>query len=147
MPKNFSEIRCPPGFNSIEYFPPFEKDFRKLRKKYNTLGSDLNLFVNVQLKLYHIRGKDNQGIFPISNKAIASIEYPYLYIAKKFRCRAMQGKGVHSGIRVVYAYYEFEKIADFIQIYYHEKDSTNMDYDRAKRYLKEYNKIKTLPLR
>jgi len=35
-----------------------------------------------------------------------------------FSCKSLKGKGVRSGIRIIYAYYEEEDIIEFIEIYY-----------------------------
>ena len=73
------------------------------------------LFIKTQLKLYHKQHIDNRGIFLIST---LGINYPKIYKVKKFACKSLKGKGVASGIRIIYAYYEDEDIIEFIEIYY-----------------------------
>lgn len=120
-------------FNKISQLPEFEKDCKKLLKKFSTLEDDLKIFVKNQLNLYHKLCKDNRGIFLITG---LSIEYPELYKAKKFACKSLKGKGVHSGIRVIYAYFEDQDQIELIEIYYKGNKKTE---DRN-RILKHYKK-------
>lgn len=120
-------------FNKISRLPEFEKDFKKLLKRFRTLEDDLTVFIEKQLNLYHKLHKDNKGIFSITG---LSIEYPGLYKVKKFACRSLKGKGVHSGIRVIYAYFEDKDQIELIEIYY---KSDNKSEDRN-RILKHYKK-------
>ncbi|MBI4649998.1 hypothetical protein HY745_01630 [Candidatus Desantisbacteria bacterium] len=54
-------------FNDIKKVQEFEKDLKKLSKRFRTLEEDLDTFINNQLKLYHKLNIDNSGIFHISN--------------------------------------------------------------------------------
>lgn len=119
-------------FNEIKKLSEFENDFKKLSKRFRTLEEDLKIFVEKQLKLYHKLHIDNKGVFPISD---IDIEYPKIYKAKKFACKSLKGKGVESGIRIIYAYYEKEDIIEFIEIYY-KGDKENEDRKRILRYYK-----------
>lgn len=120
-------------FNKISQLPEFEKDFKKLLKKFRTLEDDLKVFVKNQLNLYHKLLKDNKGIFSITG---LSIEYPGLYKAKKFACKSLKGKGVHSGIRIIYAYFEDEDQIELIEIYYKGNKKTE-DRNRILRHYKK----------
>lgn len=40
-------------FERIEEIPEFQKDFRRLLKRYRTLREDLDTFISTQLKLLH----------------------------------------------------------------------------------------------
>lgn len=120
-------------FNEIRMLNEFDKEFKKLIKKFKTLDEDLNTFINVQLKLVHELEKDNSGIVRISD---LGIDNPKIYKAKKFACKALKGEGVASGIRIIYAYYEEEDIIEFIEIYY-KGQKANEDRDRIIRYYKK----------
>ena len=100
-------------FDQISHLPEFNRDFKRLLKRYKTLEEDLKVFVEKQLNLYHKLNKDNKGIFPITG---LSIENPGIYKAKKFACRSLKGKGVHSGIRVIYSYFQDEDRIEMIEI-------------------------------
>ena len=117
-------------FKQICSLPEFDKDLKKLSKKFRTLEEDLRNFINAQLNLYHKIGQDNGGIVQIPG---LQIETPKIYKAKKFTCRSLPGKGVQSGIRVIYAYFEDKDKIEFIEIYYKEKNSTMEDRSRIIR--------------
>ena len=110
-------------FNDIRKLTEFEKDFRKLSRRFRTLKEDLEVFIKTQLKLFHKLNVDNKGIFQISG---IGIDHPKIYKAKKFACKSLKGKGVASGIRIIYAHYEKENIIEFIEIYY-KGDKRNED--------------------
>ena len=119
-------------FNKIKRLPEFEKDVKKL-KRFKTLEEDLEIFIKTQLNLYHKQDKDNKGVFPIPN---LKIENPAIYKAKKFACRSLKGKGVASGIRVIYAYYKEVDLIELIEIYY-KSDKENEDRLRILKYYKK----------
>ena len=78
-------------FNEVRQLKEFEREFRKLLKKFKTLEENMVTFINTQLKLYHKQKGDNSGIIRISN---LDIKYPYIYKARKFSCKSLKGKGV-----------------------------------------------------
>ncbi|MCK4395906.1 hypothetical protein KAW96_04840 [candidate division WOR-3 bacterium] len=117
-------------FRRIRRVPEFEKDIKKLRKRFKTIENDLQSFIKVQLKLYHKLNIDQKGIFQFSN---IQIENPKIYKAKKFACRSLKGTGVQSGIRVIYAYFEERDEIQLIEIYY-KGDKKNEDRKRIIRY-------------
>ncbi len=49
-------------FNEIHRLPEFDKDIKKLLKKFRTLEEDFDIFVKTELMLYHKLKKDNKGI-------------------------------------------------------------------------------------
>ena len=116
-------------FNDIKRLAEFENDLKKLSKRYHSLEEDLEIFIDKQLKLYHKLHIDNDGIFPISD---IGIEYPKIYKAKKFACKSLKGKGVLSGIRIIYAYFEDKDVIELIEIYY-KGDKENEDRSRILR--------------
>lgn len=120
-------------FSEIDYLPEFEKDFKRLSKKFRTLEEDFKTFINTQLNLFHKKGIDNKGVVPISGIGIPN---PKVYKARKFACRSLKGRGVDSGIRVIYAYWEEEGKLEFIEIYF-KGDKENEDRDRI---LVHYNR-------
>ena len=117
-------------FNERKNLPEFDKDMKKLKKKYRTLEDDLEIFINSGLKAYHKIGLDYKGIVKLTG---LKIDYPKIYKVIKFACKSLKGKGSKSGIRVIYAYYgDIDKI-EFIEIYY-KGDKKNEDRERIKRY-------------
>jgi hypothetical protein len=117
-------------FREISHLPEFDKDMKKLLKRFRTLEDDMEIFIKNELNLYHKLKIDNKGIFQIPN---LQIETPKIYKAKKFACRSLKGKGVQSGMRVIYAYFEEEDRIELIEIYY-KGDKGNEDRGRILRY-------------
>lgn len=102
-------------FQKISRLPEFKKDIKRLLKRFKTLEEDLDNFIKTQLNLYHKLKIDIKGVFPIRG---LKINYPKIYKVKKFACKSLKGKGVYSGIRVIYAYFEEEDKIELIEIYY-----------------------------
>ena len=92
-------------FKQIAHVPEFEKDLKRLQKRFSSLEDDLRMFIKVAMNAFHKKKVDSNAIFHISDLGIRS---PKIYKAKKFACKALKGKGAQSGIRVIYAYYEEE---------------------------------------
>ena len=113
-------------FSEVRKLTEFDKDFKKLRKRFRTLDEDLQVFIEKQLKLFHKLGVDNKGCVPISDLGIS---YPEIYKARKFACRSLKGKGAASGIRIIYGYYSNEDAIEFIEMYY-KGDKANEDRQR-----------------
>lgn len=117
-------------FHEISRLPEFEKDMRKLLRRFKTLEDDLEVFIKKALNLYHKLKIDNRGIFQIPD---LEIENPKIYKARKFACRSLKGKGVQSGIRVIYAYFEGNDKIELIEIYY-KGDKKSEDRERIGKY-------------
>lgn len=120
-------------FKEITSLPEFDRDFKKVQKKFKTLREDFEIFEKAELNLYHKLGIDNKGIFPISDLGINT---PKIYKARKFACRSLKSRGVASGIRVIYAYFEDQDKIEFIEIYFkgHKK---NEDRERILRHYRK----------
>jgi hypothetical protein len=112
--------------------PEYERDFKALHKKFKTMEDDFKVFQRAQIVLYHKLGVDNGGIFPIPG---LGFECPRVFKAKKFACRSLKGKGCHSGIRVIYAYYQNEDRLEFVEIYF-KADQANEDRKRIHQHYK-----------
>lgn len=116
-------------FKKISHVQEFEKDLKKL-KRFSSLEEDLRIFIKVALNAFHKQNIDSAAVVHISGLGIQS---PRIFKAKKFACKALKGKGVQSGIRVIYAYHEEEDWIEFIEIYY-KGDKENEDRERILRY-------------
>ena len=117
-------------FREVSRLPEFEKDIIKLFKRFKTLEDDLEIFIKNELNLYHKLKIDNKEVSQVPG---LKIEIPKIYKAKKFACRSLKGKGVQSGIRVIYAYFEKKDKIEFIEIYY-KGDKENEDKERILLY-------------
>lgn len=117
-------------FHEIVRLKEFERDIKKLLKKYRTLEDDLETFIRVQLISYHKLGIDNKGVFRIGDLGKLSTS---VYKAKKFACLALKGKGVRTGIRIIYAYSEDDDRIELIEIYIKSEKEVE-DRNRIKMY-------------
>ncbi len=107
----------------------FQKDFKKLSKKFKSLDSDLIEFKKVLSEAPLGIGKH----FNIITKAGCC------YVVKaRFFCKSLRKKD----LRIIYAYienYQAKEIAEieFLEVYF-KGDKENEDYERIKEYLKIY---------
>jgi mRNA-degrading endonuclease RelE of RelBE toxin-antitoxin system len=116
-------------FREISRSPEFEKDLKKLVKKFRTLEDDLDVFINTGLKLYHKLNIDNGGIFRLSG---LGFDDPKVYKARRFASKSLKGSGAKSGIRIIYAYHEQADRIELIEIYF-KGDKENEDRQRITR--------------
>jgi len=105
----------------------FDKEFSNLLKKWRSLKNDLETLKSVLLQMP--RGYP-PGIVRISGLGVKT----EIYKVKHFRCKDMKGKGSHSGIRMIYAYFPEQNKIEFIEIYYKEKDDRDCDRNRIRKY-------------
>jgi hypothetical protein len=82
----------------FDELPEFRKDLKSLLKKYRTLKEDLEV---VKLDLNDEPGASPPFSFRIDNLGLKTC----IIKVKKIACRALKGKGVNSGLRLVYAYF------------------------------------------
>ena len=110
----------------------FDKDFKKLKKKFQTLHEDFKVFIDTSLKLFHEKGIE-QDIRKFTETNGGKL---IIYKARKFACRSLKGKGSRSGIRVIYAFYPDNNKIEFIEIYF-KGEKENEDKKRIEEYLKQ----------
>ena len=110
----------------------FQKDLKRLLKKFKTLEEDLETTKRNAVELYHLKNINNRSVFPIPdfcNEALLICKI------KKFACKALKGRGVMSGIRIIYAYHIADSRVDFIEMYF-KGEKENEDRERIKKYIK-----------
>lgn len=110
----------------------FEKQLKKLIKKYRSLEEDLEIAKKYAIEAFHIDGTNNESVWLVPKFDKKTVQ---IYKLKKFSCKALKGKGNCSGIRIIYAFYPEKFEAEFLEIYFKEKHNTDMDYDFARKYL------------
>ena len=110
----------------------FSRDLKKLKKKYNSLDDDMKVFEKA-LKCF------SQNPIPetvrIAGLGEKYAKYP-IYKVKSFRCRALQGKGSRSGMRIIFHLDEAQDKVFLIQIY-HKSTTKNHDIRRILLHLRE----------
>jgi mRNA-degrading endonuclease RelE of RelBE toxin-antitoxin system len=116
----------------------FEKQFKKLIKKYRSFEEDLEIAKKFAIEAFHLDKINNEAVWlvPKFDKKIVQI-----YKLKKFSCKALKGKGNRSGIRIIYAFYPEKFEVEFLEIYFKERDDSDMDYEFAAKYLETNFKI------
>lgn len=100
----------------------FKKDIKKLLKKYRTLKDDFE----VVKKILAIKPEARPPFsFQIDGLGIKTC----VIKVKKIACKALKGKGVNSGLRLVYAHFVESEHIVFIELY-HNSDKENEDRQR-----------------
>ncbi|MEM9887701.1 MAG: hypothetical protein AAF849_17530 [Bacteroidota bacterium] len=124
----------------FEELDEFNKDLKFLKKKYRSLDEDLEI---VRKILENLPDERPPFSFRIDNLGIETC----VIKVKKIACKALKGKGVNSGLRLVYAYFEELKeikeeneitqaarAAKIVMIeLYHKNNKATEDRDRIKR--------------
>ena len=107
---------------NFEELNEFQKDLKKLLKKYRTLKDDLK---DVE-KILKVKPEARPPFsFQIDNLGLKTC----VIKVKKIACRALKGRGVNSGLRLIYAHFLEEDKIIFIEIY-HKNDKENEDRQR-----------------
>ena len=106
-------------FNEL---PEFSGDVKKLSKKYRSLPEDLEIIKKV-LVVY----PDERPPFSyrINNLGLKTA----VIKVKKMACKSIKGKGVHSGLRLIYAFILDSNEITLIEIY-HKNSMENEDRER-----------------
>lgn len=104
--------------------PEFQKDIKSLLKKYRTLKEDLEIVKRV----LEVEPAERPPFsFRIDNLGLETC----IIKVKKIACKAIKGKGVNSGLRLVYAHFEEEERIVFIELY-HKNEQELEDRQRIK---------------
>ena len=101
-------------FKSVSETTKFSNKKNKFSKKYRSIIEDIQNLINVQLFLFHKELITNNGIVQLTG---LPFRYPKVFKSRKIACRSLKGKGVKSGFRVIYAYFEKEDHILLIEIY------------------------------
>jgi len=106
----------------FDELPEFKKDLKILSKKFRTLYEDLIVVKKVLEILPHERSPFS---FRIDNLGLETC----IIKVKKMACKALKGRGVNSGLRLIYAHFPEEQKITFIELY-HKNDKENEDRKR-----------------
>ena len=107
---------------NFEKLPEFQKDLKRLLKKYRTLTNDLKTVrkdINVE------PDESPPFSFRIEGLGITTC----IIKVKKIASDSFKGRGVNSGFRLIYAYFEKENRIVFIELY-HKNEKENEDRER-----------------
>jgi mRNA-degrading endonuclease RelE of RelBE toxin-antitoxin system len=106
----------------------FDKDLKQLLKKYRSLNEDLDEVKNILKKLPDERPPFS---FRISDLSITTC----VIKIKKIASKSLKGRGVNSGFRLIYAWFEKEQRIVLIELY-HKNEKGNEDRKRILQYFK-----------
>jgi len=106
----------------FEELSEFKKDLKSLLKKYRTLNDDLDIVKRVLTVTPDERPPFS---FRIDNLATSTC----IIKVKKIACKSLKGRGVNSGLRLIYAHYPQEHRIVLVELY-HKSDKENEDRDR-----------------
>jgi len=107
---------------TFDELTPFKKDLKSLLKKFRTLNDDLDIMKKV---LEVLPDERTPFSFRIDNLGLKTC----VIKVKKIACKALKGRGVNSGLRLIYAYFQEENRIIFIELY-HKNDKENEDRQR-----------------
>lgn len=100
----------------------FKKDLKTLLKKYRTLSDDLDVVKQV----LEVTPQEKPPFsFRIDNLGLETC----IIKVKKIACKSLKGRGVNSGLRLIYAHFEEEQKITLIELY-HKNDKENEDKQR-----------------
>jgi hypothetical protein len=111
---------------TFEELNEFKKDLKFLLKKYRTLNEDLAEIKTILKKKPNERPPFS---FLIDDLGIKTC----MIKVKKIACKALKGRGVNSGLRLIYAHFPEEQKIIFIELY-HKNDKENEDRARIIRH-------------
>ena len=106
----------------FEELPEFQKDLKILLKKYRTLNDDLDAVKQVLTTAPDERPPFS---FRIDNLTLETC----VIKIKKIACKSLKGRGVNSGLRLIYAYLKDQEKIIFVELYY-KNDKENEDKQR-----------------
>jgi len=107
---------------TFEELTEFKKDLKNLLKKYRTLNDDLDVVKQVLAIAPEARPPFS---FRIDNLGLETC----VIKVKKITCKALKGRGVNSGLRLMYAYFKIDAKIVFVELY-HKNYKENEDKQR-----------------
>jgi mRNA-degrading endonuclease RelE of RelBE toxin-antitoxin system len=109
----------------------FKKDFKKLIKRFISLSEDFVTVKKAVIELRHVSNIDNLSTFEISGFNSDKLTF---WKIKKIACKSLKGRGVKSGLRIIYCWQPANKKIVFLEIYF-KGDKENEDKNRIKHFL------------
>ncbi|MDP3443206.1 MAG: hypothetical protein Q8T08_10155 [Ignavibacteria bacterium] len=106
----------------------FQKDIKGLSKKYRSLPNDL---VVVKRVLEVFPDERPPFSFRLEHLGLGNC----IIKMKKIACKSLKGRGVNSGLRLIYAYFADEQRIVLIELY-HKNDKASEDRERILQHFK-----------
>jgi len=112
----------------VEELEEYQRDLKKLSKKYKTLAGDMEVVKKV---LFVNPNERPPFSFRIDNLGLETC----LIKVKKIASRSFKGKGVRSGFRLIYAHFENENRIVLIELYH----KSNKDMEDRERIISHFS--------
>ena len=96
---------------NFDELPEFRKDLKRLQERFRTLADDLKV---VRQVLEVMPDERPPFSFRIDDLGIETC----VIKVKKIACKSLRGRGVNSGLRLVYAWFPFGEKIVFIELYF-----------------------------
>lgn len=117
----------------FEELDEYKKDLKKLLKRYRTLNDDLEVIK----KVLNVNPSERPPFsFRVNDLGITDC----IIKVKKIACKSLKGRGVNTGLRLIYAH--FESVDDetnarivFVELY-HKNDKDIEDKERILKHFK-----------
>ena len=107
---------------TFEELNEFRKDLKRLLKKYRSLNDDLKIV----RKVLRVEPKERPPFsFRIDGLGIETC----VIKVKKIACKSLKGRGVNTGLKLIYAHFEEEQRIVFVELY-HKSNRENEDRER-----------------
>ena len=111
--------------------PSFDRDFKKLLKRFRTLDADFDMLKKISLKAFHELGIKTDD--PVEIQGACSKTFKS-YKVRNFACKSLPGRGKQSGLRVIYVHQPGKDTITFVEIYF-KADKENEDKARLKKFI------------
>ena len=112
----------------FEELPEYQRDLKQLLKKYRTLKQDVE---DLKKTLEVEPDAEPPFSYRIEGLGIKTC----MIKVKKIACRALKGRGVNSGLRLIYAWFKVEQRIVMVELY-HKTDKENEDRIRIHKHFK-----------
>lgn len=121
---------------TINYFSisEFEKDFKKLEKRYRTLSDDFENMKKNLLEVHYIKGAPLPPNTIVDIEGLCGENYKSKKV-RKFTCKSLRNLGNRSGIRVIFVLEPDDLKITFIEIY-HKSNKAVENKERLKNFIK-----------
>lgn len=116
------------------YTPEFEKDFKKLEKRYRSLSDDFANMKKNLLEVHYVKDAPLPANTIVDIDGLCGEKFKSKKI-RKFTCKSLKNFGNRSGIRIIFIFEVEQMKITFIEIYHKSDKSTE-----NKEWLKEFIK-------
>jgi hypothetical protein len=119
-------------FGDVRRLREFQRDLKRLTKRYPTLEHDLETLIDTLLFLHH-KINPHPEVRRISDLGPTTLP---IFKVRRFACRSLRGKGGRTGLRLIHAWDAGSDAITLIEIYI-KSDKDNEDRTRILSHFSE----------